>query len=422
MRAVGWIAAITKASPGGTLVWNNDDAGYATDPAASVVAIGYTVTALRNWPGGGDSNTGTYRYTEAPPYVPVVPTGPTAPTQPDPEPIVAQLSPALLEMRGIFQGQRTPTYNAETSIPMDSVTWDLPEWFVAGGLPYEHTWLGANANPSEWGLTMTAEVAASYPDPHDVVIGSDQRWLPLAGSYAGNTWTAHVGAPALELHAGYGDGVALDTTTPYVRGSDLHTNGAVVLQAEDYLWTDDIDFDDSAITVAIVAVLRQPSHTFSGVLTTGAPTGVYSKTGAYLDLRYTSDGRLITQYNTHLGSRITKTGLVRAGQPVVVGFSWRKSLRLLDTFVMDRSVVHSLNMLDQGLDGAARLFVGNSLAAAEDDVYADMDILEINYWSGAMFSIKPRPKKVPRGWSRYDMTPLNKMLTRLNRIYGITKS
>lgn len=408
--------------------------GSFVGPGVFVISDFYVLLAKYSGTSGGPGPD-TPTYTGEPPGT--EPTGPVEPDPVDPVPLDAELIPGLAQMRAGLTLRPLPTLidSAELIAP-DSILWELPVStksdpgvgtaavdgvFIARGLPYEDTWRGVEANPVEYFVEVTEEAASTYPNPDDVALGSTVRWLPLGGSYISDSWDPFAGS-GMTLHgSGYG-GVTLDTDLDYMRGKNVHAGGGIILEAEDYLYTDDVDFSDTDVTVAMVVVPRRPPAAFTGLLTTGPDTEVYDKTQPYIDLRYYADGRVITQYNTRLGSVTTATGVVRAGQPIVVGFSYQRYIKTLVTFTMDRKAVYTPHTLDQNHPTAARLFVGNSLAAAADESFADMDILEVNFWNARMFTKHATPAKRPRGWQRYTYEGLGRALTRLNRIYGVTVS
>jgi hypothetical protein len=277
---------------------------------------------------------------------------------------------AALAMNPLVATPLTPTLMALHGSPT------VEPYYVRNGLPVAHSDLGVDARITA--TLGTFAVGSAWPAPISIDLGADYRWLPDDAHYTAGTWSSSVGTHSLGPTGA--ENADILTDRGYIRGDVLINAPVMKLGPDESFRSDGLDWN--ALTVMIVAVMNTPDENYYGVLGSGNADNAAHSGTPYVDLRYTSSGQLITVSRTELASFQTVTGIVRAGQPIIMGLSLDGAAKTVTTVLCDRNPAYQVDHLTGTHPGTATLYIGN--IPGDEAVGANMDLLDVLVWNRAL--------------------------------------
>lgn len=283
----------------------------------------------------------------------------------------------------------------------------------------------------------------TYPDPEDVRIDSQARWLPQVPRYPANlqwfpfsvggsedrlvqggkdyaqledlTWaevavqpwltfsglsTVVTGAQGnLSWYASSGATPTIATGYTYVRGGGFVTQPAMTLRGGQYFFSDTLAYESDQVTVVLVAVIRTPRGEWSPVVES-VPT--IDATQDPISLRYHRSGVLALWCGSVLGEIQLQAGITRPNQPVIVALN----INFADVTATVACVDTATHVISSSLPSRPtlrpRLVMGYSRLGGSP---ASMEVLEVDYWT-----------------RNFTQASLVERLAQLDRIYGVSSS
>lgn len=328
----------------------------------------------------------------------------------------------------IVQGVWEVALTAEPSIKRDDkinsparhAGFEVDAYFAVSGQPRKIDGFVVNVD-AKTGIGNRITEIETYPEPRNVNLLADARWLPLQwtldpfmtywapfsggdpGPCQGLTvrqladdlgqcrtgvqyvvkdflpgGTFHIRPQARQYFTSVpGTNPALLPNYDYYRAGGYVRSGAVGMRKGRHMWCDQINWNAKEVTIIVAAVLHEPQNEWTGILEVESSNE--EQLEPFFGIRYHRSGVLGLWADSLLLSVPVQAGIARPAQPIIMGLNIDMVNNTVSMLSVDQDVKVQTTSLPHRYDNRSRLWLGRSPFG--DDATASMEILEVSYWT-----------------------------------------